>query len=80
MEEINTMEKRLAALIVRCRIGILAAAVLVTAWSVFRIGRTRINYDLTRYLSDDTMTKKALAVMHEEFGSTEQLRLVLKIC
>jgi len=70
------MKKRLATSIVRYRRIILPFLLLLAVWSVFQIGRTRINYDLTRYLSDDTMTKKALQVMQEEFGSSEQLRLM----
>ena len=72
------MKKRIAAAIVRFRIGILICILIIATWSVFQIGRTKINYDLTRYLSDDTMTKKALAVMQEEFGTTEQLRLLFE--
>lgn len=72
------MKKRIAAAIVRFRIGILICILIIATWSVFQIGRTKINYDLTRYLSDDTMTKKALAVMQEEFGTTEQLRLMFE--
>ena len=70
------MKKRLATSIVRYRRIILPFLLLLAVWSVFQIGRTRINYDLTRYLSDDSMTKKALQVMQEEFGSSEQLRLM----
>ena len=40
------------------------------------ISQTRINYDLTRYLAEDTMTRQALKVMEKEFGSSEQLRLM----
>ena len=72
------MKKRLASAIVRFRIWILICILAVAAWSVFQIGRTNINYDLTRYLSDDTMTKKTLGVMQEEFGTTEQLRLLFE--
>ena len=69
------MKKRIAAAIVQFRIGILICILIVATWSVFQIGRTKINYDLTRYLSDDTMTKKALAVMQEEFAWEETLRI-----
>lgn len=75
-KEFSRMKKRLAAAIVRYRRIVLPILLLLAVWSVFQIGRTRINYDLTRYLSDDTMTKKALHVMQEEFGSSEQLRLM----
>ena len=72
------MKKRLARGIVRYRLVILIGVLLIAVWSVFQIGRTKINYDLTRYLADNTMTKKALTVMKEEFGSSEQLRLMFE--
>lgn len=70
------MKKSLAKAIVRSRQILLPVLLVFSVWCVFQIGRTRINYDLTRYLSDDTMTKQALQVMREEFGSSEQLRLL----
>ena len=73
-----SMKKRLAHQIVRFRIPILAVILLLAGWSVFQISRTVINYDLTRYLSDDTMTKRALVVMEEEFSASEQLRLLFE--
>ena len=72
------MKKQIAKTIVRGRLVILPLILLVAVWSAFQIGRVRINYDLTRYLADDTMTKKALVVMNEEFGTTEQLRLLFE--
>ena len=72
------MKKKLAHWIVRSRLILLAAILLLAGWSVFQISRTVINFDLTRYLSDDTMTKKALTVMEEEFGASEQLRLLFE--
>ena len=70
------MKQRIARAIVRYRTVILIVLLLVAAWSVPQISRTRINYDLTRYLSDSTMTKRALKVMDSEFGSTEQLSVM----
>ena len=67
------MKRAIAKAIVKYRIVILIVLLLAAVWSVPQISRTRINYDLTRYLSDSTMTKRALKVMNEEFGSTEQL-------
>ncbi len=72
------MKKRIAKTIVRFRVPILCAVLLAAVWSCFQIGRTRINYDLTRYLADNTMTKRALAVMNGEFGTSEQLTLLLE--
>ena len=70
------MKQRIARAIVRYRTVILIVLLLVAVWSVPQISRTRINYDLTRYLSDSTMTKQALKVMDDEFGSAEQLQIM----
>ena len=70
------MKKAVAGCIVRFRIQILVILLLLAVWSVPQISRTRINYDLTRYLADNTMTKQALKVMEEEFGATEQLQVM----
>lgn len=72
------MKKALARGIVKYRLLILIVLLLLAVWSVPQISRTRINYDLTRYLADNTMTKRALAVMNDEFGSTEQLTLIFR--
>ena len=60
------MKKAVAGCIVRFRIQILVILLLLAVWSVPQISRTRINYDLTRYLADNTMTKQALKGMEEE--------------
>ena len=70
------MKKRIAEMIVRRRAVILAGMLLLAVACGLSIGKTRINYDLTRYLDDNTMTKRALAVMEEEFGAAEQLRVM----
>ena len=64
--------------IVKHRYLILLFMILLTAAAGACIGRTNINYDLTRYLSSDTMTRRALEVMEEEFGSSEQIRLMFE--
>lgn len=69
-------KRKAAALIVRSRVWLMIILLVTAGWSVTMISRTRINYDLTRYLSEDTMTRQALKVMEEEFGSGEQLRLM----
>ena len=70
------MKHWIADKIVRYHVLILILVVLTAGWSAMQIGRTNINYDLTRYLSEKTMTRKSLEVMMEEFGSSEQLRLM----
>ena len=72
------MKRKIAAGIVRLRLWILIAMLILAALSAGMIGRTRINYDLTVYLSDATMTRRALTVMQEEFGSSEQLRVMFR--
>ncbi len=70
------MKEKIAGVIVRRRVVIFIAAVILAAVCAPLIARTRVNYDLTRYLSKDTMTRRALTVMQEEFGTTEQLRVM----
>ena len=70
------MKRAIAGCIVKHRLVIFIVLLLVAVWSVPQISRTRINYDLTRYLSDSTMTKQALKVMDDEFGSAEQLQIM----
>ena len=70
------MKQKIAGWIVRFRMLFLIMSLLIAGWSAGCIGKTRINYDLNRYLDNATMTKRALKVMEEEFGSTEQLRIM----
>ena len=70
------MKRKIAAGIVKRRNLLMIALLLLAAASVLTIGKTNINYDLNRYLSDDTMTKRGLAVMEAEFGSSDQLRVM----
>ena len=68
--------KKLAQAIVKARYILTICILAAAAISCTTISKTRINYDLNRYLADDTMTKRALAVMEQEFGSAEQLRIM----
>lgn len=70
------LKRRLAKAIVRLRAWILVALTALACWSATMIGATNVNYDLNQYLSPDTMTKRALTVMQEEFGSSEQVRVM----
>lgn len=71
------MEK-LARGIVKGRIFFLVLFVVLAIISVFCIGKTTINFDLTQYLRSDTMTRRSLIKMQEEFGTSEQLRLMFQ--
>ena len=70
------IKKKLARGIVKARYIMLAAFLACAVLGALSIHRTRINYDLTRYLSVETMTRRALTVMEEEFGPSEQLRVM----
>ena len=65
-----TLKEKTASAIIHGRYVILAAFLILTVLAAMMISRTVINYDLARYLSEDTMTKRALKVMDEEFGET----------
>ena len=71
------MEK-LARWIVKSRKFWMVIFLLLTVAGVFCIDKTVINYDLTQYLKADTMTRRSLTLMQEEFGTSEQLRLMFE--
>ena len=61
------MKKKLAEMIIRFRILLLVLILTLAAASVFMISKTTINYDLTRYLSEDTDTARGLRRMNAAF-------------
>ena len=71
------MEK-LTRWIVKSRKFWMVIFLLLTVAGVFCIDKTVINYDLTQYLKADTMTRRSLTLMQEEFGTSEQLRLMFE--
>ena len=72
------MKQKTAALIVRLRGWIFVLLLAGAALCVPAISKTRINYDLTRYLDESTMTKRALKVMEQEFGTGDQLYVMFE--
>ena len=70
------IKRKLAESIIKWRYLIFVLAVVSAVLGGFSIRKTVINYDLNRYLSQDTMTQRALKVMKEEFGTSEQLRMM----
>ena len=71
------MKDKIAGFIVRFRavwlIFLLAASVL----AALSVGRTRVNYDLTAYLNEDTDTRRGLELMNGEFEQTSFMSVVL---
>ena len=72
------MASKLAKTILRLRKVILPLFLLLTVLSVFFIGKANINYDLAAYLSEQTQTRRGLEIMQREFGSTEQITVLLE--
>ncbi len=69
--------KKIASAIVRFRYVLTALMLLLCIPAALNIGGTGINYDLTSYLSSDTMTRRGMDIMEQEFESTSSLSLVL---
>ncbi len=74
------MKEKFARLVVKARLPLLILCIALAALSATNIGRTKINYDLSKYLGEDTMTKRSLAVMEKEFGLSANLRLMFIGC
>lgn len=60
--------KRLASIIVDKRKYVLILYVLIAAFSVFGMMKVNVNYDMSKYLPDDSETKEGMECMAEEFG------------
>ncbi|MCI8550879.1 MAG: MMPL family transporter [Lachnospiraceae bacterium] len=54
--------------VVKCRIPILVAAILLMIPSVIGMAATRINYDMLTYLPEDMDTVKGQDILMEDFG------------
>ncbi len=65
--------RKLAALIIRGRYVLLAVLLLASVFAAAGVSRTRINYDMTEYLAEDTVTIRGLRVMWDEFGAANSL-------
>lgn len=68
--------QRLAELVVRRRVPILAAAIVLAVVSALLIPQVNIEKDLTRYLPASSDTRQGLDVMAEEFGETCPVRVM----
>ena len=66
--------RKLASFIIRGRYILLAVLLLAAVFAATSISRTRINYDLTRYLSEDTMTIRGSRILQQEFRTANALR------
>lgn len=71
------MKQKAAAVIVRFRILWIVILTFLCISCLFTVGKTRINYDLTSYLAEDTDTKRGLNLMQGEFDQTSFMSVVL---
>ena len=72
------MEK-LARFIVKYRMLFAVIFVILSLASVFCVSLVKQNYDLTKYLPDDTDTSKGLQIMESEFGLSNNLLVMVSI-
>lgn len=72
------MFERLARQVVKMRRFMIIVFLLLTVVSALLIGKTTINYDFTDYLGENTVTRKSLDMMDEDFGNTDQLTIMFE--
>ncbi|MEG2377252.1 MAG: RND transporter, partial [Clostridia bacterium] len=68
------MMERFAAFLLKSKWKVVAFFILAVLLSGILIPLVSINYDLTQYLPDDSMSRKAISVLQDEFtypGSAE---------
>lgn len=58
----------IAAALLKKRLLVLLVFLALIVLSVLAIPQVRVNYDLARYLPEDSMTKQAISVLEAEFG------------
>ena len=71
------MKRKLASLIVRTRLVWAVLLLCLSALAVHSLSNTRVNYDLTTYLAENTETKCGLTLMNGEFSPISGLNVVL---
>ncbi|MDR1940573.1 MAG: MMPL family transporter, partial [Clostridiales bacterium] len=72
------MIKKIAEFIINKRYFILVAALILVGLSVYWTAKVSVNYDMTKYLSADSDTTKALGIMGEEFGISGTADVMIK--
>ncbi len=71
------MQQKLARSIVRVRFLLMALLLGLSVLAALTLGRTKVNYDLTSYLAENTETKRGLNLMNGEFTPVDALSVVL---
>ena len=70
--------EKLAGWIVRLRYPLMILVLALAVAAAPNILKTRINYSLTDYLNEKTLTKRGLDIMNREFGSTAGMTVALR--
>ncbi len=71
------MMRKTALFAVKRRFIFAAAFLLAAAFGAWLAGRANVNYDMTKYLPEDSLTAEALKVMEEEFGGVGYLQAMV---
>ena len=70
-------ESKFAKFVVKGRYWFLGIFFVLLVASAIMMNFVNVNYDLTKYLPDDSTTKESVELMKEEFGSTGTASLML---
>ena len=71
------MKQKLAGFIVRTRALWMALLLGLSVVAALSLSNTRVNYDLTSYLAEDTETKRGINLMNGEFSPISAMSVVL---
>ena len=71
--------KKIASFLVEKRKILLCLFLVLAAASLPLMGQVRINYDLTKYLSEDSRMKQGMQLMEQEFGASDSSNLRVMI-
>ena len=69
--------KRLAGLIVRSRFVVFIMFAAATVFCFLSLGRVRVNSDLSAFLPEDTMTRRAISAMQDEFSELASAQVMV---
>ena len=71
------MKQKAAGFIVKTRALWMALLLCLSVLAALTLSNTRVNYDLTSYLAEDTETKRGLNLMNGEFSPVSAMAVVL---
>ena len=72
------MLKKISKFIVDKRYILFGLFFIFLIFSLVFMSHTNVNYDLSKYLSEDTETRQALKIMEDEFSATSSVNLMIK--